>query len=520
MTQKSIVNKLFGLALVASLTVLASLALFEGCQPTCDSLPTEGLAQVRILNAISNSNLLVVYIDGKLFDSAWYDVNNKYTGTQSDPWNPKHVFGERSSFLSDGAPLRAGQHHVVAIDPGTHDSVVWDGVLYEHWQSLVYLGKQHGTPGQALRVLYLNDALRAANPTGATYARFIHAVPDILGDTGSLDVYFADTVKRIAGVAEPDIRIRFGHISHRNPGGTATDDGTGLSADDYLQFPSNVPGLLILPVGDTVLSHAILSSQYPASFTGFLLTVVIRGETMPVGEEPVASTLLLEDVYQASYLYNVQSFAVRLVNASRYPNLSLLIKGSSDAAPRAGVPVGGGRGVLNLGVDSVGTYIPLNPTYDGYADYWYSSAVNAKSDQEYAADSVLHFVRVNSANERFTYIAIDKIPHNSGTPQVDSIILLDTTSAPSDPAMARVRLVNTSPDYTANFSLGGMNFSMKQRDVRFADIPIGSSSFTVTDDNSHSATVNLNDPTNKQPITIFFMPSVAGNPIPYRVSMP
>ncbi|HEX5315437.1 MAG TPA: hypothetical protein VFX22_02205, partial [Candidatus Kapabacteria bacterium] len=128
------------------------------------------------------------------------------------------------------------------------------------------------------------------------------------------------------------------------------------------------------------------------------------------------------------------------------------------------------------------------------------------------------------ANERFTYIAIDKIPHNFGTPQVDSMILLDTTSAPSDPAMARVRLVNTSPDYTANFSLGGMNFSLKQRDVRFADIPIGSSSFTVTDDNSNSETVNFNSLTNKltnkQPITIFFMPSVAGTPIPYRVSTP
>jgi len=501
------------LMLVASLAVLASLALFEGCQPACDSLPSESFAQLRILNAVSNSSLLLVYIDGKLFDSAWYDVNNKYSLS-----NPNHVFGERSSFLSDGSPLRAGQHHVVAIDPGTGASIVWDGTLYDHYQSLIYIGKLHGTPGQALRALYLNDALRA--PAGPTFARFVHAVPDILGDTGSLDVYFSDTVKRAGGIAHPDIRIRFGHISHQNPDGTTSDDGTGLSADDYIQFPNNIPGILILPVGDTVLSDAILSVPYSANTSGFLLTVVVRGETKPVGQEPVASAFLLADAYARTILYNVQSFGVRLVNASRYPNLSLLIKGASDPNPRAGVPNGGGRGVLNLGADSVGTYIPLNPDFDGYADYWYSSAIGANSDVEYAADTVFHFHMVNSANERFTYIALDKVPHNSGTPDVDSMILLDSTSAPADPGLGRVRIVNTSPDYTANFSLGGTNFSLKQRDVRFVDVPIGQNiSVPVTDGNSHSTAVMF-DLTNSQPITIFFMPSNPANPIPYRVSTP
>jgi|GEM_PF-3188629 len=500
MTQKPIVTFLafLGLALAAASAMLA------GCQPTCDSLPTESLAQVRIVNAVSNSSLLLVYIDGKLFDSAWYDVGNKYFNS-----NPNHIFKGRDTYLSDGSPLHSGLHHVVAVDATTRDAVVeWDGILYNHRQSLIYLGKVNGSPEQMPRVLYLNDVLRG--PATASFARFVHAVPDILGDTGSLDVYFSSTPKIIAGVAKPDIRIRFGHISTAQGG----DNGTGLSANDYYQFPAQVSGILIMPVGDTVLSHAILSVPYSNSTSGILATIVIRGETQPTCADPTASTMVLEDGQQSAegISFEVQSFAVRLVNASRYPNLSLLIKGQYDTEPRAGVPQGGGLGVLNLGPDSVGAYIPLNPIYHQDADFWFS-----KSNTN--TDTVFHFYRIDYANERSTFIAIDKIPHNTGTPEMDSIILQDTVCSPADPTKGRIRLVNTSADYTATFSLGGINFSMKQRDVHTVDVPIGSHSFTVTDGNSNSTTVSY-DLTHDQPITIFFMPSDAGHPIPYRVSTP
>src|SRR5581483_5089913 len=86
-------------------------AAMNGCQPSCDNLPTESLATVRIVNAITNAPQLLIYIDGKFFDSAVYDVN-------------QNSFGYRTTYKSDGSQLRSGVHHVVALDNATHDSVV------------------------------------------------------------------------------------------------------------------------------------------------------------------------------------------------------------------------------------------------------------------------------------------------------------------------------------------------------------------------------------------------------------
>ncbi|MFI5202394.1 MAG: hypothetical protein ACHQNE_08400, partial [Candidatus Kapaibacterium sp.] len=416
-----------------------------------------------------------------------------------------------------------GQHHVVAIDSKTRDSVVkWDGVLYEHNQSLIYIGKINGSTAQTPRVLYLNDVLR--EQATATFARFIHAVPDLGGpqDTAGLDVYFANTVKKSAGIAHPDLRIRFGHISHQNPDGTTSDNGTGLSANDYIQFPSNVPGLLIMPIGDTNPNDAILSAPYATLTSGILATIVIRGEAHPAGDEPNASTLVLTDGGQGTnpFIIDLTSFSARIVNAVQFDSLSLLISGSSDLIP--GVPRSPGYNppfptqekVTDILRDSVSDYMALGVVPAPlYFEFWFGPTTNQ-------IDTAFRFVMYTPPpNLRFSFIAIDTIPHNAGKPGIDSMILLDSTSAPDNLGMGRIRLVNTTADYTANFSLGGTNFSMKQRDVHFVDLPIGTQSFTVTDGNSHSATVNFNL-THGEPITIFFMPSDATHPIPYAISTP
>jgi hypothetical protein len=494
----------FPLVTCSFLAIAATLAIMtSGCKPTCDSVPNEALAQVRILNAVSNSPLILVYVDGKLFDSAWYDIGNKYAAV-----NPHHVFGYRTTYLSDGSGLRAGIHHVAAMDAQSRDTVAtWDGILHGFRQSLIFPGKIGGSPAQLPkgRVRYTNDIVR--EPEARSYARFIDAVPDIGGQNAQgLDVYFSKTPVTVGGKAHPDLRIRFDSISHNN----GLDNGTGLDSNDYLEFPTNVPGLLVMPIDDTDVNNSILSVQYNLGTSGLLFTVVIRGETEPVGDDPITSTILLQDGQesQGTASVEIQSFAIRMVNATRYPKLSLLIKGIFDTLPRAGIPVGAGQGVLYLGPDSVGEYIPLNPTYDGDANFWFSKTTDSPPD------TIFHFYHVDTVNQRTTFIAIDTIAHNTGTPGIDSIVLLDNVSSPVNILMGRVRFVNTSADYTANFTFAGKSFSLKQRGVAYADTALGTYSISI----NNGAGMITFPVQNVTPTTVFFMPTDATHPIPYRVS--
>jgi hypothetical protein len=336
----------------------------------------------------------------------------------------------------------------------------------------------------------------------------VDAVPDIGGEsTQGVDVYFNNKPTVDSGKAKPDLRIRFDSISHNN----GLDDGTGLDSNDYIEFPTIVPGLLILPINDTNLDDAILNVPYSLPTNGLLFTIVIRGETEPTCDDPVASVILLEDGQESQHTYTaeIQSFLIRMVNASRYPNLSLLIKGSDDASPRAGIPAGAGQGVLNLGTDSVGEYIPLGPTFDRQSNYYFSTSNDTN-------DIRFQFFENDSANTRWTYIAIDTIPHNTGTPGIDTMILADTVCNPTNTNNGRVRFVNTSPDYTATFTFAGKSFTMKQRSVMFADTAVGNYSIPLS---GGSASTSMNIPVDNQtPTTVFFMPSNASNPLPYRIS--
>ncbi len=491
--------------LFVALAIIALAFAAQGCQPYCESLPSESFASVRILNAVSNAPVVLVYIDGKLFDSAYYDLINNYVP------GPTRGFGERDSYRADGTKLRAGAHRIVAVVPSSipgepGDSIVKsDYVLFNHPQTLIYYGKVRGTPTQAPRVMYLNDNLRSAD-LKASYARFIDAVPDIGTDQSNsgIDVFFSDSA-----TPRPDLRMSYGTISDNTGGG----NGTGLSANDYVQIKSP-QGLLITPTNDTLSQDNILKVPYSFNTGGLLFTIVVRGETKPVGDEPPVSIVLLEDAQESPRGFSkvIETFGVRVVNSTHIPSLSLLVKGSYDQGPRNNIPSGGG--LLNLAPDSVGNYIPFSTDFHATADFWFS---NTSSVNDTTGHLLYHFKRTHSANERSTYIAIDTIPHDSNNLGITLLELNDTVAPPDQSSMGRVRFVNTSADYNAQFTFAGKTFNLKQRDVVEWDAPVGSYSIPISNGTAVKTSVPFNL-TNGLPVTVFFMPSSGTETIPYRIS--
>ncbi len=512
------------LAVAACLLIAAIVAIVPGCRPSCDSIPTEGLASVRILNAVSNSALLLVYVDGKLFDSCWYDIDNKYYN-----WNHNHVFGYRNTYLSDGSELRAGFHHVAGMDATTRDTVAtWNGVLNQYRQSLIFPGKMNGAPSQTpqdrqnsdRRVRYMNDVTRG--PEARSFARFINAVPDIGGTSaGGLDVYFANTPTTVSGKAHPDLRIHFDSISYNN----GLDIGTGLDSNDYLEFPAQVPGLLIMPVNDTNTNDAILNFPHPLPTSEFLATIVVRGETNPSGTDPIASVLVLEDGQQAqgNFAFDILSLGVRMVNATKYDSLSLLISNPLDETPStprtfSNLPYPTQIKVTDITPDSVSDYMALGTT-PPYYTFWFGSFPNS-------SDTLFHFSSNDSdkvatviipplnPNTRYTFVAIDTIPHDAGKAGINLLELVDSVSTPDNVALGRVRFVNATSDYSASFTFSGQKISLGKRGIAYADTAAGTYTISI---NSGAGSITL-PVQSGSPTTVFFMPAQPGDPIPYRIS--
>lgn len=462
----------------------------SGCRPSCDSIPFESLPNVRILNAVSNSNLLLVYIDGKLFDSCWYEIESKY----GQNWNPKHPFDYRTTFLPNDSSLRSGLHHLAAMDATSRDTIVaWNGQLRELHQTLIFLGKTNGTAVQTPHVIYLDDATRSPD-VAHTYLRFVDAVVDVPG----LDVDFSNRVS-----SKPNLRLGYATISDAQGG----DGGTGFSANDYFTVPTLDTGLLILPEGDTIASDNLFNFPYSSvAIPGFVGTVVVRGESHPAGTDPLASTIVLEDIGAGTAAFYVESFNVRIVNASNFDSITLMVQSlaNGDIGPRYNLP--SWNGVVNIGLDSVSTYVPMNPVSYGNAQFWFAAGNPSLTDTVYP------FHRTHVANERSTYIAIDTIPHDAGTSGISLFELDDTVSNPTDTAMGRVRFVNASADDTVSFTFAGQSYTLPQRGIGYGDAQTGNYSISV-----NGAVVSF-PVQNIRPTTVFFMPPTPGNPVPYRIS--
>jgi len=471
----------------------------NGCQPSCDNLPTESLATVRIVNAITNAPQLLIYIDGKFFDSAVYDVN-------------QNSFGYRTTYKSDGSQLRSGVHHVVALDNATHDSVVtWNGPLYDHRQTLVIFGRENSGTAEAPRTLYLDDVDRAPD-VKYSLVRFVDVIPDLSG----VDVYFADSLK-----AAPDLHLTFGTISDAQ-GGNA---GTGLSPNDYVQIPLNSKGILVLPAGDRDTNDQIFSEPYPFASQNFLSTIVMQGAYHPTGSEPTISLLVLADgeIEKIPFIFWLQTFGIRMVNATPLDSITLLVASANDqnlGVPRSigYAPFSGQQNVTDVLKDSVSPYMGFS-TSAAWFDFWFGPDTKP-------ADTLFRFTTNSSGfgykippiqpNDRWTFIAIDTIAHNTGPSGMSVFELLDTVSAPPDPSIGRVRFVNTSADYTATFTFHGKSFTLAQRGVGYADAPVGHYSVPVSGGGA-SGTLTFNVASGT--ITIFLLPE-QGSTIPYTVQTP
>jgi hypothetical protein len=380
--------------------------------------------------------------------------------------------------------------------------------LIDHRQSLVFFGRYHGTIAQHPQLKYLDDETRAPDNT-QNYIRFLEAIPDMRG----VDVYFSNTVKTSGGKPSPDLTLSYGEISDNLGGGS----GTGRSANDYFQIPSNdSTGLLITAKGDTSTKLFLFSEPF-SRVKGFLLTLVVRGENQPIDREPSIDNVLLIDQGTGQYI-DFPIFSISLANATRLNPLNLLISSSTDQDPTvprspANKPFPNQDNVLNIASGSVGEYMPLTPVESNPGDtvfnFWLSPTI-------FGADAIYHFVKkYPHENERYTFVAIDTMPLGFSGPDYSELTLFDTTGTPSDTTYGRIRFVNASPDHVMHFTFAGKPYSMKQRDVAFADMVSGSYTITVSD-GAKSGTITFNVLGGK-PITVFFMPATSANDFPYTV---
>ena len=483
--------------------------IFEGCQATCQ-VPTEAVALTRLVNSVTNADKVDLYIDGRLFDQSYYDLASN---GPTAPGLGNREFNYQFLFVSDRTPLRTGMHHIQARR--SVDNLLLSDtnlLLTDHEQSLLCFGRVGGSIAQRPRMRYLDDAVRT-NDLTRSLVRFVHAVSDL----PSLDVYFHSSVKLVGGLSHPDLVLHYGEVSDENGGG----NGSGRSASDYMNIPLvGTDGLLITASGDT--SNVILHLNVSFAIPGFLTTIVIRGQSEAVGTEHAVSTIIIEDGpgNNGTFLADIQTYGIRLANATRLDSVSLLILQSppdkAQFGPRStrNTPYPLQERVLNIRQDSVGAFMPLNPdsNISGHPDFWFGRTPFIQN----SADTFFHFKNTAKANDRFTFIAIDSIPLGGGTSKYGGLILRDTTSTPPDSRFGRVRFINTSPDFDAHFAFTGKQFVLPKRAVVFADSLVGHYSLTVSDGGTTTGVIPFELIPNR-PTTVIIMPATVANPFPYAV---
>jgi hypothetical protein len=484
------------------LALFAILPIFQSCQQACDVPGQPRTTGVRFLNAMAGVDTILVYVDSMLFDRAYYEI----TDTNLYPQTIEGRFAYRSKFVSGGV-IREGTHHIVAISPSNPRVPLVDTVLHFNpkRQTVIFMGKQGATETPA-RALYLDDATRGRDET-RSLARFVHTVTDL--DT--LDIYFSSTVKHDAnGRPKPDLRIGYGQVSSEDGSG----HGTGVSPSDYFVVPLNGTGLLITAAHDT--SNVIFVTEYGFNSQGFFATVVVRGETKPIGKEPVVSSTVLADGTETPgpFVFSTTTFAVRLVNATHEPRLSLSVQGNFDAGPRHNVSLQ--EHVKFIQPDSVSLYWPLTPLYHGSAKYFLSMADTGKLITDSPWLIMTSMMQFNAkVNTRYTFVAIDTSVSGSSTHRYGIVPLVDTMSL-AGAGKTRVRFFNASADHIANFTFGGKSFILRQGQWGITDAPLGTYDVTATDGTA-SGTMHFTLDS-QLPMTIVILPEKGSLPFPVAVA--
>ncbi len=459
-------KRLLILALIAFLSPLT--AIFFSCTPVCD-YPESRLAKLRLVNAMPDQDLITVWLNGRAFKKDYpYDLPND--------------FGY-STLFADGSGLGVGKTRItVTSDAAGRDTIFVDTVnLTLNRETVIIIGRAKtklSLERNTKKALLLDDEHYSVN-SDSTYVRFIHAIPDL----PSLDINWDST-------AIPNAKnIPYGGDTYK-----------------YFNLTDNKQ-LLITEAGKP--QNVVVLFPYKLPSTGFVLTAIIRGRTSPVGKEHTAAALLLTDAESGVSILSVKTFGLRMMNASRSEKLSLLVKSPTDGGIRSNYPQQK-NSVIDIPSDSLSKYFALNPLLNSTSNYYYS-----KNHDTSPLDILDSVTQTAAVDQRFTFVAIEKIPFGQSGSALDHLVLLDTTGCPSDTNFTRVRMVMATPDHSSiTVTFGTATVLMKNKDVKFFDIPVGIKQLQLSDGASNrtvSVTVK-----GGRPMSIYLLPRQASEQFPIK----
>ncbi|MDP4219559.1 MAG: DUF4397 domain-containing protein [Bacteroidota bacterium] len=459
----------FRAASLIIVTIILANPLLSGCSSPC-TYPDQRTVKIRVFNAMPDENHITVFLNGKLF-------------IKDFSYDPPATFGYFSTY-DDGTPLDVGSAIpiVISSDAAGKNIILKTTVNIDfHLQTLVVMGK--GSLPTTRRVLRLADDMQATK-AGVNFMRFVHAVPDL----PALDIYW-----KTKPDGSPNATIQYGV---ENPYLDLTD------ADFLKVTEAGKPNNVIFNI----------NTKPTASLTGLVLTTIVRGESKPYGLERIVSTFILSDDISGigNFVFGFETFGVRLVNASRALNLNLLVLGFQDKLPRIDYP--GQNAVEHIGPDSVTTYLPLMPSFDSLARFWFAADLNFPN-----VDTLLSFNApfVLKKDHRYSIIAVENKKLNESGRSIDSMIVLDSMT--NQAGMGRVRVIDLSPDHpTISFNMGAGVTTMTKKQVAFFDVTPGSKTITLSD-GTDTKDVTFNVPIGT-PVTVYLMPAVTSNSFPINTS--
>ena len=165
---------------------------------------------------------------------------------------------------------------------------------------------------------------------------------------------------------------------------------------------------------------------------------------------------------------------------------------------------------MDIPSDSLSNYFALNPLLNSTSTYYFSKT------RDVILGNILDSVTQTAAiDQRFTFVGIEKIPFGQSGSALDHLVLLDTTSCPSDTNFTRVRMVMATPDHSSiTATFGNTTILMKNKDVKFFDIPVGIRQLQLRDGASNrtvSVTVK-----GGRPMSIYLLPRQASEQFPIK----
>jgi hypothetical protein len=457
-----------------AMILLIASPFLSGCKAPCDYPNARGVV-MRIINAMPDMPVITVWVNGKA-------VVKDY------PYDPTDECLYRSNYL-DGTPLPSGDSVLfeVSSDAVGNNKLI-SGKFKVNFQRQTFIAMGRGVVKSSqiskAKIVQLMDPER---DLAKSLVRFVNAIPDL----DSLDIFFkADT----AGISlgKPDLTLHYGQ------------------ATPHLALNS-INGLTVTEAGHP--DNVIFSLPYTlGGVNGFFATVIVRGETKPIGNDFTAAPILYSDEEPCGhYLLSFKTFAVRIINASRESTLSLWIRSATVAPEDTLNPRGSEKFVADypnqekvkrIPAGRVTDYIPLNILLN-FSTTFYFAKDNLFTD-------TIQWIDQATANTRYSKIAVEENPFGTSGKKLSHMNLPDTMTNPSG-NFGRVRVINLSPDHASvSVTLGGRTISMVQKQVEFFDVPLSNSNIVLTDG---STTKTYSIPASGiEPISVYILPEQSATP--------